>query len=146
MSWNNGYETKLNKLKQKKRNEYYRENSMTKKQIEEINKYDYRQYLDNRYLHKKIDVIYPFTYDDDDLQFVKIEEFTAIVVENFNQCADRFNDERLNHIIKKADVIDKQIIKLLSLGKTFENVAKMIGISQCAVSKRVDKFRKIKIF
>lgn len=53
-----------------------------------------------------------------------------------------FDDPRLNAILARADETDLKILRMFSEGKRQSEIARALGLSEKAISKRVAKYRK----
>ena len=145
MSWNNAKETLLFKKKQERNRIYYRKNGISEDQIAIIEQYDKEIFNYRRNQGVFGDEIYPFTLEESDSDYKKVEDLLAFnddIILN-NPFEYGFEDARLNYIWRQTDDTEKLMIMLLSDGLSHEQIALQIGVTQQSISKKIKKIKKI---
>ncbi len=131
--------------KQKRNRIYYKKNGMSEEQIVAMEQYDKEIYNNRRNQAEFGDEIFPFTLDESDSDYQKVEDLLAyyeyIILNNPFEYG--FEDARLNYIWRQADDTEKLIIMLLSDGLSHEQIAVQIGVTQQGISKKIKKIKEI---
>lgn len=144
MSWNNGKETKIFEAWLEEQIAYWRKHGMCEDCTDIMVEYEKEQFHKRRNFSENIEVTPLYTADENGEEYMIKDE--ALLCED-NVCADPFeygfNDPRLNEIWQSlVDEMDKRIFTLLSEGKKQPEIARILGVSQQAVSKRIKGFKK----
>ena len=154
MSWNNGYERKKFEERMKKQAEEYRREGMTEKQIQAMYDFDLAQFNSDRKYYRHTQEYEASSFDegvddsDNALLNRNADAFSVSYEEQYFNGSDPFTvgfeDERLNAIVKKFNnPRDIRILKMLSEGITEAQIAVELGVTNQAISKRVQKFKGI---
>lgn len=154
MSWNNGYERKKFMEKMKKQAEEYRAAGMTEEQIQAMYEFDLAQFNCDRKYYRYTQEYEASSFeegvDDSDNALLNrnADAFSVSYEERFFADSDPFEigfeDERLNRIVQMFNNHrDRRILKMLSEGITEAQIAIELGVTNQAISKRVQKFKGI---
>ena len=141
MSWNNKTETEKMKKEQAQNKTVYLASHMPEESIQAIEKYDMQQFRNQRNLNEHLDIFYPFSYDENDSEFRKIDAEISMK-EEWNPLEKGFQNEILEEIRIYGDQIDRDIFCLLMNGCTeASEISRRLKISEKAVGKRLLKYR-----
>ena len=145
MSWNNGKERRLfiNYLSQQ--SEEWRKQGMSEENIKIMEAYEWDEFRKRRNFEEKIEVLSLVNFNVEGLEF-EIADKSYTYKDEFsdNPFVFGFNDSRLEEIWRNlSDKIDIYIFIRLSQGKKQSEISRELKVSEKAVSKRVEKMRKI---
>ena len=145
MSWNNGKERRLfiNYLSQQ--SEEWRKQGMSEENIKIMEAYEWDEFRKRRNFEEKIEVLSLVNFNDEGLEF-EIADKSYTYKDEFsdNPFVFGFNNSRLEEIWRNlSDKIDIYIFIRLSQGKKQSEISRELKVSEKAVSKRVEKMRKI---
>ena len=145
MSWNNGKERRLfiNYLSQQ--SEEWRKQGMSEENIKIMEAYEWDGFRKRRNFEEKIEVLSLVNFNDEGLEF-EIADKSYTYKDEFsdNPFVFGFNDSRLEEIWRNlSDKRDIYIFIRLSQGKKQSEISCELKVSEKAVSKRVEKMRKI---
>ena len=154
MSWNDGYERKKFMARMKKQAEEYRAAGMTEEQIKAMYEFDLGVYKSDRNYYSHTQEYEASSFDegvddsDNALLNRNADAFSVSYEERYFNDSDPFSvgfeDERLNRIVQKFNnPRDIRILKMLSEGITEAQIAVELGVTNQAISKRVQKFKGI---
>ncbi len=152
MPWNNGYEKKKFEEEQKKLAEQYRQAGMSEDDIREMYIYDLAEFNNNRRYFEHSEQIpdAPFQRNP--------EEFTPLLNKFFEEMSvtsesssvhsrywwiEEISDPVLAAKLKKLPPESIELLTMLMCdGLTQSEIATIIGISQVAVYKRIERLKK----
>ena len=142
--WNNRKEEYMFRKDQEKRIKEYRKLGMTDEQIRVMEEPEENAFIEKRKKERAGYEEIQLTVTDENGFEHEIDPMALSYEEDF--CSDPFeygfDDPRLNKIWANADETDRKILRLLGDGKKQSEIARALHLSEKAISKRVDKYRK----
>ena len=152
MAWNNGLERKRFESEQVKLATEYRAAGMSEEQIQQMYVFDLSAFNSTRRFAEHTQQFPESPFEDgDDGQSPLYERFPEVLTVSIELPADdsryawidELEDEQLTKELKALPVEDIELITLYAFeDHTQEEISKLFGISQRAVSKRIEKLRK----
>lgn len=152
MAWNNGLERKKFEAEQAKLAAEYRAAGMSEEQIQQMYEFDLGVFNSNRRFAEHTQQFPESPFEDgDEGQSPLYERFPEALTVSIELPADdsryawidELEDEQLTKELKALPVEDIELITLYAFeDHTQEEISKQFGISQRAVSKRIEKLRK----
>lgn len=143
MSWNNGLETKKFREYLKRMINEYRRQGMTTEQICIMVEYEQQQFKFRRRKLRYGEEIPLYILDEDNNERIVVDVEQAISDEVYTDPFQYgFDDTRLSFLWNHSDNIDQIIMRLLGEGKKQREIARLLKLSEKAISKRIDKMRK----
>ena len=153
MAWNNGYERKKFESEQKRLAEEYRAAGMTEEQIEEMYQFDLAEFRSRRRFCEHNQQLPRDVLDqssDDKLPlYEKFLDRLSVDIE-LSDSGDRYwwveeiDDPELAQKVKKLSHDEIELITLYAFEHyTQVEIAAVFGISQRAISKRLEKIKKL---
>jgi RNA polymerase sigma factor (sigma-70 family) len=152
MAWNNGLERKKFEAEQEKLAAEYRAAGMSEEQIQQMHEFDLEVFNSNRRFAEHTQEFPESPFEDgDEGQSPLYERFPEALtvsmelpIGNWRYAwIDELEDEQLAKELKSLSVEDIELITLYAFEeRSQEEISKQFGISQRAVSKRIEKLRK----
>ena len=145
MSWNNGKERIRFKNYLSRQSDEWRKQGMSEENIKIMENYEWDEFRKRRNFEEKIEMLSLVNFNDEGLEF-EIADKSYTYKDEFsdNPFVFGFNDSRLEEIWRNlSDKIDIYIFIRLSQGKKQSEISRELKVSEKAVSKRVEKMRKI---
>ena len=154
MKLNYGYEYAKFRAEQKKQREFYLSVGMTEEAIDEIEKFDKQEFLrELAYKRNTIpwDLTTPFETDDESKNPLYEKNFYQLTVtieselpQTRSGWIDQIDNPHLIEAIQKLSEEQIEIVTLLVFDECEqEEIAKILGINQSSVSRRITTIKKI---
>lgn len=152
MAWNNGLERKKFEAEQAKLAAEYRAAGMSEEQSQQMYEFDLGVFHGNRSYAEHTQPFPESPFEDgDEGQSPLYERFPEALTVSMEMPADdsryawidALEDEQLTKELKALSAEDIELITLYAFeDQTQEEISKQFGISQRAISKRIEKLRK----
>ena len=123
---------------------FYADNGMSDEDIEQIYRHDLLEFNSTRRFMEHNCYLDEMT--EDDYEKLNSQDERLIFEKNASRYwwINEIEDETISSVLKELSDIDIEIITMYAYEKfTQEEIAKMLGVSQQAVSKRIVFFRKL---
>jgi len=153
MAWNNGLERKKFEAEQEKLAAEYRAAGMSEEQIRQMYEFDLEVFNSNRRFAEHTQQLAESPFEDgDEGQSPLYDRFPEALTTTLDGAIkpsrywwiEEIEDEQLVKEIKDLPAEDIELITLYAFEDfTQDEISKQFGISQRAVSKRIEKLRKI---
>ena len=155
MSWNDGYERRKFKARQKKQAEQYRELGMTEEQIKVLYEFDMAQYRSDRRYHEHTQAFLPDDFDkneDDDEKLSIFEKFKDDLTTTIEESGEKsrywwveeLKDSCKGQKIKALRQEDLELITLYVFEQHTQNeIALIYGCSQQNIYKKLQRLKKL---
>lgn len=132
----------LNKRLEKQRR-FFKESGMSDEQIAAVEELEWDEFRHRRNQESVAIIVPLMTTHEDGSECETDPTVMSYTDEHFaDPFCHGFDDTRLQKILDHADETDRRILIQLSEGYSQPEIAKMMGITQQAISKRIAKFKK----